>query len=69
MIVLPPHGRDLREFFAYLRERADVLACCGVVDNLKIIEHSNKTVRAICIKCYRKHRLMVAEAGDMRSYK
>lgn len=62
-LVLPPSGPDLREHFAYLRHRGDVLKCCGIVDNLRIFEHSNRTLRAVCIKCLRRHRLMFAETG------
>lgn len=63
MIVLKADGPDLRERFACLRLRADVLKCCGIVDNLRIIEYDNKNLRAVCIKCYRKHRIVTAEPG------
>lgn len=63
MIVLPPIGPDLRERFAYLRLRADVLRCCGIVDNLRIVEYDNRNMRAVCVKCYRKHRIVTAEPG------
>jgi hypothetical protein len=66
-IVLPPSGPDLREKFAYLRLRADVLKCCGVVDNLRIVEYGNRNLRAVCIKCLRKHRLITCEPGDLRA--
>lgn len=64
MIVLKP-GSDLRDYFVYLRYRADVLKCCGVVDNLRIIEYDNRNLRAVCVKCLRKHRLLFAETGHV----
>lgn len=63
--ILQPGDSDPREHFAYLRLRADVLKCCGIVDNLQIIEYSNKTIRAVCTKCHRRHLKIVAEPGKV----
>lgn len=53
--------QDVRDHFWFLRDRADVLKCCGNVDNLVITEFPNKTMLGQCKKCGRKHRKMMAE--------
>jgi len=56
---------DQRDAFWFLRHRADVLKCCGIVDNLHITELPNKTHVAVCVKCGRKHYKMAAESGKI----
>jgi len=64
IVIVKPAGTDLRDQFWFLRHRADVLKCCGNVDNLLIEVFPNKSALAICKKCGRKHRKMLAEPGN-----
>ena len=63
LVIKKPAGTDPRDHFWFLRHRADVLKCCGNVDNLFIQDHGNKTYTGTCTKCGRVHRKMVAEPG------
>ena len=63
LLIKKPAGTDLRDHFWFLRHRADVLACCGNVDNLEIVDHGNRSMTATCKKCGRVHRKMTAEPG------
>lgn len=63
MILIKTEKVDKRDLYWFLRHRADVLKCCGNVDNLQIEVFPNKTMRATCIKCGRRHWKMVAEPG------
>lgn len=63
--IVKPAGTDARDHFWFLRQRADVLKCCGNVDNLNIVDNGNKTMTAICTKCGRRHHKMIAESGKI----
>ena len=63
LVIKRPAGTDLRDHFWFLRHRADVLKCCGNVDNLLITEFPNRSMLAICKVCWRKHRKVLAEPG------
>jgi len=65
--IKKPAGTDLRDHFWFLRHRADVLKCCGNVDNLHITEPTHGSMLAICKVCGRKHRKMIAEPGRIFS--
>jgi hypothetical protein len=51
--------------FAYLRERADVLRCCGNPKNLVVQRLRPDLLRAVCTRCGRGHRKFLCEPGTM----
>lgn len=52
--------------FAYLKKRADVLACCGDPKNLFVRTlPDGRSQLAVCKECGRRHRKMYAEAGSL----
>lgn len=48
------------DHFAFLRERADVADCCGNPDNLFVVNERHDLQRAVCRKCRRVHRRLIA---------
>lgn len=52
---------ELPDHFAFLRQRADVAACCGNPDNLFVVNERHDLQRAVCKKCQRVHRRLIAE--------
>ena len=51
--------------FAYLKQRADVLKCCADTRNLVVQRLQPDVLRAVCIRCNRGHRKMLAEPGTL----
>lgn len=51
--------------FAFLRHRADVLACCAETKNLHVTEPQKDVKLAICKVCGRKHRKLYCEPGSI----
>ena len=56
-------ARNPKDYFWFLRLRADVLKCCGNPDNLVVVASGNGNMLATCTKCNRKHRYMHSEPG------
>lgn len=54
---------NAKDYFWFLRLRADVLKCCGNPDNLDVVMFPNSSMKATCKKCGRAHRTMIAEPG------
>lgn len=51
--------------FEYLKSRADVLKCCGNVDNLGVTSPQADVLLATCAKCGRRHRKMKVDPGSV----
>lgn len=51
--------------FAYLKQRADVLKCCADTRNLVVQRLQPDVLRAVCLRCNRGHRKMLAEPGTL----